>query len=79
MVGQTISHFRVFGKLGEGGMGVVYVGQDTKLHRTVALNHSFIAMEFIEGHTVKEKIDARPLPLAEAAGIAIQCRASFNR
>src|SRR5687768_9192295 len=46
--GSTVAHYRILSLLGEGGMGRVYLAQDTKLHRKVSLK--FLSTNFAQDH-----------------------------
>lgn len=50
MIGQTLSHYRIEEELGEGGMGQVFRGQDSRLLRSVAVKVLSSARPITEGH-----------------------------
>ena len=53
MIGKEILHYKILDMIGAGGMGVVYLAQDTKLKRKVALK--FLAKDLIQDDEAQKR------------------------
>ena len=119
-VGDIVAHYKILSLLGEGGMGKVYLAQDTKLDRKVALkflpaelaenqdhmkrfiheaksaaalNHpniaqifeigkhgaaDYIAMEYVEGETLRQLLGRRKPEIKSAVELAAQVASALS-
>jgi TolB-like protein len=70
MIGRTISHYRILERLGQGGMGEVYLAEDTRLHRPVALK-MLLAAQCTEGAFADLLAEARAASALNHPNIAV--------
>jgi serine/threonine protein kinase len=120
MIGKQVTHYKVIDKLGEGGMGVLYLAEDLELNRKAVLkflptdmmndpetnlrfkreaqsagslshpnivtiydvgvheNKTFIAMEYVEGKTLREHISSDDLTIERITEISVQICEGLN-
>ncbi len=64
MIGKTILHYKIIEKLGEGGMGVVYLAEDNKLKRQVAI-------KFLPGHIAGNSDERKRFEIEAQAAAAL--------
>ncbi|MEJ2495134.1 MAG: serine/threonine-protein kinase, partial [Ignavibacteriaceae bacterium] len=71
MIGETILHYKILDKLGEGGMGVVYLAEDLNLERKVAIK--FLPRQISGNSEERErfKIEAKTAAALNHTNIAI--------
>ncbi|MEE8367787.1 MAG: bifunctional serine/threonine-protein kinase/formylglycine-generating enzyme family protein, partial [Thermoanaerobaculia bacterium] len=121
VINETLSHYRVIKKIGAGGMGEVYLAQETRLDRKVALKvlppalekdemarsrflreaksaaaldhpyvchiheigshagRDFIAMEYVEGQTLGERLKSGPMAAEEILGLAVEIAEALDK